>query len=196
MARYTNEMRERAVRMVAEVRLEHLRDETAALRHVAGLLGMERRDPATVGPPRPSRRRSPARHYERGCRGDQAPQARGRRVASRERDLEVRLSVFRQGARPPHDEMIQLHRRAQGSVRGRGHLPGTAPGSSWGSSPPAGTAPRQPDHPLGALTQGRAARPGDRQVARGELRRLRGAEDARPDAPSGLGTGRDPDRAG
>jgi transposase len=39
MARYTNEMRERAVRMVAEVRLEHPH-ETAALRHVAGLLGM------------------------------------------------------------------------------------------------------------------------------------------------------------
>lgn len=39
MARYTNEMRERAVRMVAEVRPEHPH-ETAALRHVAGLLGM------------------------------------------------------------------------------------------------------------------------------------------------------------
>ncbi|GAC82668.1 hypothetical protein GP2_003_01460 [Gordonia paraffinivorans NBRC 108238] len=39
MARYTNEMRERAVRMVAEVRPEH-RHETAALRHVGGLLGM------------------------------------------------------------------------------------------------------------------------------------------------------------
>ena len=39
MARYTNEMRERAVRMVAEVRVEHP-NETAALRHVSGLLGM------------------------------------------------------------------------------------------------------------------------------------------------------------
>ena len=39
MARCTNEMRERAVRMVAEVRPEHPH-ETAALRHVAGLLGM------------------------------------------------------------------------------------------------------------------------------------------------------------
>ena len=39
MAKYTNEMRERAVRMVAEVRPEHPH-ETAALRHVAGLLGM------------------------------------------------------------------------------------------------------------------------------------------------------------
>ena len=39
MVRYTNEMRERAVRMVAEVRPEHPH-ETAALRHVAGLLGM------------------------------------------------------------------------------------------------------------------------------------------------------------
>ena len=39
MARYTYEMRERAVRMVAEVRPEHPH-ETAALRHVAGLLGM------------------------------------------------------------------------------------------------------------------------------------------------------------
>ena len=39
MARYTNEMRERAVRMVAEVRPEHPH-ETAALRHVAGLLGV------------------------------------------------------------------------------------------------------------------------------------------------------------
>ena len=39
MARYTNEMRERSVRMVVEVRLEHPH-ETAALRHVAGLLGM------------------------------------------------------------------------------------------------------------------------------------------------------------
>lgn len=39
MARYTNEMRERAVRMVAEVRPEHAH-ETASLRHVAGLLGM------------------------------------------------------------------------------------------------------------------------------------------------------------
>ena len=40
MARYTNEMRERAVRMVAEVRPEHPH-ETSALRHVAGLLGMK-----------------------------------------------------------------------------------------------------------------------------------------------------------
>lgn len=40
MARYTNEMRERAVRMVAEVRSEHPH-ETAALRHVSGLLGMK-----------------------------------------------------------------------------------------------------------------------------------------------------------
>lgn len=39
MARYTSEMRERAVRMVAEVRSEHPH-ETAAMRHVAGLLGM------------------------------------------------------------------------------------------------------------------------------------------------------------
>lgn len=39
MARYTNEMRERAVRMVAEVRSEHPH-ETAAMRHVAGMLGM------------------------------------------------------------------------------------------------------------------------------------------------------------
>ena len=39
MARYTNEMRERAVRMVAEVRSEHPH-EPAALRHVAGLLGI------------------------------------------------------------------------------------------------------------------------------------------------------------
>lgn len=38
-ARYTNEMRERAVRMVAEVRSEHPH-ETAALRHIAGLLGI------------------------------------------------------------------------------------------------------------------------------------------------------------
>ncbi len=39
MARYTNEMRERAVRMVAEVRGEHPH-ETSALRYVAGLLGI------------------------------------------------------------------------------------------------------------------------------------------------------------
>lgn len=36
MARYTNQMRERAVRMVAEVRSEHPY-ETAAMRHVAGI---------------------------------------------------------------------------------------------------------------------------------------------------------------
>lgn len=39
MARYTNEMRERAVRMFSEVRPEHPH-ETGALRHVAGLLGI------------------------------------------------------------------------------------------------------------------------------------------------------------
>ncbi len=39
MARDTNEMRERAVRMVAEVRSKHLH-ETGALRRVAGMLGM------------------------------------------------------------------------------------------------------------------------------------------------------------
>ena len=39
MARYTNELGERAVQMVAEVRSEHPH-ETAPLRHVAGLLGM------------------------------------------------------------------------------------------------------------------------------------------------------------
>ena len=38
MARYTNEMRERAVRMVAEVRSEHPH-ETAALRQCRGCWG-------------------------------------------------------------------------------------------------------------------------------------------------------------
>jgi len=39
MARYTNEMRERAVRMVAEVRPEHPH-QMASQRHLSGLLGM------------------------------------------------------------------------------------------------------------------------------------------------------------
>jgi transposase len=39
MAKYTSEMRERAVRMVAEVRPEHPTT-ASAIRHVAGLLGM------------------------------------------------------------------------------------------------------------------------------------------------------------
>lgn len=72
MARYTNEMRERAVRMLAEVRSEHPH-ETAALRHVSGLLGMNVRpfgcgciaprstaDNALGRPPRRTPRRSSA----------------------------------------------------------------------------------------------------------------------------------------
>ena len=106
MARYTNEMRERAVRMVAEVRPEH-RHETAALRHVAGLLGMN--------------------------------------VES------LRLWVH----------------RAQVDA-------GVRPG-------------REDQTTLGAHVEGRAAGARDRPDARGELRRLRRAEDARTDATSGLG---------
>ena len=71
MARYTNEMRERAVRMVAEVRPEH-QHETAALRHVAGLLGMNvetlrlwvHRAQVDAGQGR-ERHGEPAHHHER-----------------------------------------------------------------------------------------------------------------------------------
>ena len=79
MARYTTEMRERALRMLGEARADHPNQKTA-IRHVAGLLGMS---PETL--------RVRQRRYEveagarlgRG-RGEPAAQTRERRVETRE----------------------------------------------------------------------------------------------------------------
>lgn len=105
--KYSPEMRERALRMLAEARPEHP-NMMSAVRHVAGLLGMS---PETL--------RLWQRRYEidagvkpggdHGCGGgDQAAAEGERRAAQGERDPQGRECVFRQGARPPLTEMVRF----------------------------------------------------------------------------------------
>ncbi len=66
--RYPPELRERAVRMVAEISDQH-ESEWAAMTEVARLLGGRHgRDGPQVGPPGSGRRRRPARDHDRGVR--------------------------------------------------------------------------------------------------------------------------------
>src|SRR5690606_20615184 len=89
-------------------------------------------------------------------------------------------------ARPPHDEMIRYidEHKDQFGVEAI-CLPGVAPGSSWVHHRPR-LPGRESQAAVCTRVEGRATRLGSRPVARGELRRLRGAEDVRPDATPGL----------
>lgn len=107
MTRYTPEMRERALRMLAEALPEHA-NLTSATRHVAGMLGMSPQDPEPVATPDGSQRGRRGRRRERGRSGDQAPQARERRAAQGQRDPQGCERVFHQGARLPLTEMIRF----------------------------------------------------------------------------------------
>lgn len=87
--RYPAELRERAVRMVAEVRAEH-ESEWAAMSRVAELLGVG--TPETV-------RKWPGGHV-RGVGRAEAAEAGERRAQTRERDPQERVGFFRGRTRP------------------------------------------------------------------------------------------------
>ena len=100
MARFTTEMRERAVQMLGEAWVDHP-NQMAAMRPVAGLLGMSTET---------------LRVWHRRFEID---------AGSRPRPcFSPRNSIV-----PRRDNL--LHRSDDGFIRGRGHLPGIAPGSSW-----------------------------------------------------------------
>lgn len=129
MTRYTTEMRERALRMLGEARVDHPNQMTA-IRYVAGLLKMS---PETL--------RVWQRRYEvdTGARprvtSDVAEENRRlkRENAELKRANEIlkAASVFlpRNSTAPRRND--SLHRSDARSFRGRGHLPGAAPGRWW-----------------------------------------------------------------
>ena len=80
-SQYPPELRERAVRMVAEVTPDYP-SQWAAITAVAQKLGHRHgRDVAQVGAPGRGRRRAPAGSDQRGARRDQAAEAGERRAA-------------------------------------------------------------------------------------------------------------------
>lgn len=153
MVRYKNEMRERAKRMVAQVRPEHPH-ETATLRHVARLLGI-----TTETLRQRMRREQIAPGRRPGTTTEDAEEIRRlrREVAELRRANEILKSASvssARGDRRSHTEMIRYIDEHLGSVRGRGHADGAA--GRWveasvlqsvGSSPPAATAPRKDGRP-------------------------------------------------
>ena len=98
-SKYPDELRERAVRMVAEVRPQYP-SQWAAITAVTGDAGgRDGGDAADLDPPWGGRRRSaPGGDLGAGC-GEQAAAQGHRRVASRERDLEGSSDFLRAGLR-------------------------------------------------------------------------------------------------
>ena len=117
-SKYPRELRERAVRMVAEVRPDYP-SEYAAMTAVAQMLGIG--SPETIAHVDPSAARStPAtgpvsRRDARG--GDQASEAGERRAAAGERDLEGGFGFLRGRTRPATPAIVDVHRAAQGPHR-------------------------------------------------------------------------------
>lgn len=105
--KYSPEMRERALRMLAEARPEHP-NMMSAVRHVAGLLGMspetlrlwQRRYEIDAGV-KPGVTTDAAAEIKRVAEGE-------RRTTEGERDPQGCERVFRQGARPPLTEMVRF----------------------------------------------------------------------------------------
>lgn len=105
--KYSPQMRERALRMLAETRPSHP-TMMAAIRHVAGLLGMSPEAPAALAAALRGRRRCEAGRDDRRGGGDQATAEGGLGSAEGERDPQGCERVFREGARPPLTEMIRF----------------------------------------------------------------------------------------
>ena len=107
---------------------------------------------------------------QRGARGDQQAAQRELRAAPRERDLEGRFGVFRQGARHRPTEVTAFIEEHRGRF-------GVEPiCSSLGVSASA-YYQRAIGRALGALARGRAAARAHPRAARGQLLRLRLAAD-------------------
>lgn len=125
--KYSPEMRERALRMLAETRPSHP-TMMSAVRHVAGLLGMS---PETL--------RLWQRRYEvdAGVKPGVTTEAAAEIKRLQKEVSELRkaneilkaASIFsrRSSTTPRRDDPV--HQRTSGSFRGRAHLPGPATGS-------------------------------------------------------------------
>lgn len=173
--KYSPEMRERALRMLAEARPEHA-NMMSAVRHVAGLLGMS---PETL--------RLWQRRYEvdAGTKPGVTTDAVARIKQLEKENSELRkaeeilkaASVFSRRSSTAPDRDDPVHQRTPGSFRGRAHLPGPETGS-----PGLPHLPRLPrrhwPRAVRQATSRRSRGPRGREAARGELRRLRPPEDA------------------
>ena len=92
--RYPPELRERAVRMVAEISDQH-DSEWAAICEVARLLGVGTAETAQVGAQGPGRCRPTARDHDRRISRAEAPAAGERRVAKGLTDFEDSVGFLR-----------------------------------------------------------------------------------------------------
>ena len=98
--RYPPELRERAVRMVAEIRDQH-ESEWAAMSEVSRVArGRHGRDGAQVGAPGRGRCRVASGDDDRGVRGAEAAEAGERRTQARQRDSEDGVGFLRGRTRP------------------------------------------------------------------------------------------------
>ena len=123
---YPPELRERAVRMVAEV-TPNYDSQWAAIGAVAQKLGVgTARDGAQVGPPGRGRRRPAAGRHQRRVGRDQAAQARGRRAAPGQRNPQGGFCFLRGRARPALPALVRFIAE---------HADRTDGGLRWGVEP-------------------------------------------------------------
>ena len=116
-SKYSPEVRERAVRMVFEHAPEHP-SQWAAIRSIAGKLGMHGGDAAPLGAPGGARRRPAAGPDDDERERLKELERENRRAETRQRDPAESVRVFRPGgARPPSEVMVAFideHRDAYG----------------------------------------------------------------------------------
>ncbi len=184
--KYSPEMRERALRMLEEAKPEHP-NLMSALRHVAGLLGMS---PETL---RVWHRR---REIDAGQRPGVPTDVVEENKRLRRENAELKKAnevlkaasvFFRERTRPSLTKHDLLHRRTQGSVRGRVPLP-RPPRRAAGVPHLARVCDAAEDaRALRQAAEGRTPRPRDPASSRGELRRLRPPEDACAPPAGGVG---------
>lgn len=104
-SKYPRELRERAVRMVAELRPDYP-SEYAAMTDRADARYRLAGDDPDLDPPQSGRRRRTPRRHHRGGGGDQATPARERRAAACERNIEGGFGFLRGRARPATEEIV------------------------------------------------------------------------------------------
>lgn len=196
MVACNSEMRERALRMLAEAAPDHS-TQWSAIRHVAQLLGT---CPETL---RPRRRQVEVDHGQKpGVTSEAAEEIKCLRRENlelrRAHEIEERVRVVRQGTRPSHDEVfrsIDQHKDRFTSIStriasGRAICFGAAPDGQWVHHQPRLPGRASASHLCSAAAR-RAARARGGAAARRKLWRLRPTEGARPAQAAGLDLGRD-----
>ena len=175
--RYSPEVRERAVRMVARASgrvplgVGGLHLDRRQARHDA-------RDAPDLGPPGPGRRGPSARAHHRRAPEAEGPREGGQRAPAGQRNIEGRLDFLRDRARRSNRRSSPLHRFSEGSLGSRADLHHAAVRFPHllRRQAPAAVCPQGPR---------RGAQARDRPGPRREPRRLWGRQGLDPDEAGG-----------